>query len=64
LAKSVVADANAIQIPTVQVCVWAQKAGVGVGKWAAETMGIWWDEGCLTTQWIDSEVRERVWEIA
>jgi len=27
-------------------------------------MGIWQDEGGLTTQWIDNKVRERVWEIA
>jgi hypothetical protein len=64
LLKSVVGDGNTIQIPTPQVCVWAENAGVGVSQWAAETMGIWQDKGGLTTQWIDNKVREHVWEIA
>jgi hypothetical protein len=64
LLKSVVADANTIQMPTLQVRVWAENAGVGVSLWAAETMGIWQDKGGLTTQWIDNKVRERIWEIA
>jgi len=51
-------------MPTLQVCVWDENAGVGVSQWAAETMGIWQDKGGLTTQWMDNKVRERVWEIA
>jgi len=51
-------------MPTLQVRVWAENAGVGVSQWAAETMGIWQDKGGLTTQRIDNKVRERVWEIA
>jgi len=51
-------------MPTLQVRVWAENAGVGVTQWAAETMGIWQDKGGLTTQRIDNNVRERDWEIA
>jgi len=51
-------------MPTVQVCVWAENAGVGVSQWAAESIGIWQDKGGLTTQWIDDKVRQPVWEIA
>jgi len=51
-------------MPTLQVRVWAENAGVGVSQWAAETMGIWQDKGGLATQRIDNEVRERIWEIA
>jgi hypothetical protein len=51
-------------MPTLQVRVWAENAGVGVSQWAAETMGIWQDKGGLTTQRMDNKVRERVWEIA
>jgi VanZ family protein len=50
-------------MPTLQVRVWAQNAAVGVSQWAAETMGIWQDKSGLTTQRMDNEVRERVWEI-
>jgi hypothetical protein len=64
LTKSVVADANTIQIPTGHVSVWAENAGVVVRQCAAETMGIWQDMGGLTTQRIDNKVTERVWEIA
>jgi hypothetical protein len=51
-------------MPTLQFRVWADNASVGVSKWAAETMGIWQDQGSLTTQWTDNQVRERVWDIA
>jgi len=51
-------------MPTLQVRVWAENAGVGVSQLAAETMRIRQDKGGLTTQWIDNKVRERVWEIA
>jgi len=51
-------------MPTLQVRVWAASAGVGVMEWTAETIRIWQDKGGLTTQWIDNEVRERIWEIA
>jgi hypothetical protein len=51
-------------MPTLQVRVWAENAGVGVSQWAAETMGIWQEKGGLTTQRKDNKVRERVWEIA
>jgi hypothetical protein len=64
LPKSVIADANTIQMPTLQVRVWAENIGVGVSQWAAETMGIWQDKGGLTTQWIDDKVMECVWEIS
>jgi hypothetical protein len=64
LLKSVIADAHTIQMPTLQVRVWAENAGVGVSHWAVETMEIWQDMGGLTTQQIDNKVRERVWEIA
>jgi hypothetical protein len=50
-------------MPTLQVSVWAKNAGVGVSQWAAETMGIWQDEGGLTKQRIDNKGRECVWEI-
>jgi len=64
LLKSVVADANTIQIGTPQVHLWAKNASIGVSQWAAETMGIWQEKGGLTTQWIDNELRERISEIA
>jgi len=64
LPKSVVADANTIQMATLEVRVWAENPGVGFSQWAAETMGIWQDKGGLTTQWIDNKVRECIWEIA
>jgi hypothetical protein len=63
-AKSVIADANKIQMPTLQVQVWAENACVGVSQLAAETMAIWHDKSGLTTQWIENKVRECVWEIA
>jgi len=50
-------------MPTRQVRVCVENAGVGVSQWAAETMGIWEDKGGLTTQRIDNKVRQRVWEI-
>ena len=49
---------------TVQVCIWAENASVGVSQWAAETMWIWQKQAGLTTQWQDNEVRERFREIA
>jgi len=51
-------------MPTLQVRIWAENAGVGVSQWAAETMGIWQNMGGLTTQRMDNKVRERIWEIA
>ena len=51
-------------MPTLQVCVWAENAGIAVSEWATETMEIWQHKGGLTTQWIDNKVRECVWEIA
>jgi len=47
---------------TLQVHVRAENAGVGVRQQAAETMGIWQDQGGLTTQQIDNKVRECVCE--
>jgi hypothetical protein len=64
LPKSVVADADPIQMLTLQVRVWAENAGVGLSQWAAETMGIWQDKCGLTIQQRDNKVREPVWEIA
>jgi len=64
LPKSVIADANAIQMPALQVHVCAENAGVGVSEWAAETNGIWQGKGCETTQQKDTKVRECVWELA
>ena len=51
-------------MPTLQVHLCAENAGVGVSQWAAEKMGIWQDEGGLTTQRKDNKVRECNWEIA
>ena len=51
-------------MPTLLVSVRAENTGVGISQWAEETMGIWQDNGGLTTQQIDNELRERVWEIA
>ena len=59
-----VANANSIQMPTLQVRIWAENDGVAVSQRAAEAMGIWQDKGGLTTQWIDYKVTECVWEIA
>jgi len=53
-----------MQLPTLQVHIWAENAGVGVSQWAAECMGIWQDKDGLTTQQIHSRVREHIWEIA
>jgi hypothetical protein len=64
LPKSVVADANTIQKPILQVYAWAKHAGVGVSQWTAEAMGTGQDEGGSTTQWTDNMVRECIWEIA
>jgi len=51
-------------MPTPQVRIWSVIAGFGVRDWAAGTIGIWLEKGGLTTQWKDSQVRKRVWEIA
>jgi len=64
LLKSVIPDASTIQMPTVQVRVWAENAGVGISQWTEETMGILQNKDGLTTQQIDNKVREQVWEIA
>jgi hypothetical protein len=64
LPKSVVADANTIQIPPLQVLLWAENAGVVVSQRAAGTMGIWQDKSGLTTQRMDNKVMEHVSEIA
>ena len=44
--------------------MWAENAGVGVNQCAADTMGIWKDMCGLTTQQMENEVTEPVWEIA
>jgi hypothetical protein len=64
LLKSVVAEANTIQMPTLQVRDWALNVVVGVWQWPGETMGIWQEYGGLTTKQIDNKVREHIWEIA
>jgi len=51
-------------MPTLQVRVWAENAGVGASNWVAKTMRIWQDKGGLSTQQIDNKLRERVWEIS
>jgi hypothetical protein len=51
-------------MPTIEVRIWAEIAGVAVSQWAAETMGMSQDKGGLTTQWIDNKVMERICEIA
>jgi len=51
-------------MPMIQVRVWAENAGVAVSQLAAETMGIWPEQGGLTTDQKDNKVTERVWEIA
>ena len=63
LLKLVVAVADTIQMPTLQVHVWARNTSVGVGQCAAETMGIGHNAGGLTAQRIDNIVRARMWEI-
>jgi hypothetical protein len=60
LPKLVIADANTILMPTLQVSVWAENASVGVSQRAAETMGNWQDMGGMTTQWIDNRLRDCV----
>jgi len=60
LPESVVADSNTIQMPTLQVHVWAVNAGVGVSHCAAETMGNSQAKGCWTTQQKDNNLRERI----
>jgi len=62
LPKSVVTDANNVQMPTLHVWVWAENASVGVILWAAETIGIWHNKGGVTTGWIDATAREHIWE--
>jgi len=64
LPKSVFPDAYIIQMLTRQVCLRTDNAGVGVSHWAVETMAIWQMKSSLTMQWIDNEVRERIWEFA
>jgi hypothetical protein len=51
-------------MPTVQVCVSGQNAGVGGSEWAADTMEVSQIQGGLTRKWKDNHVRECVWEIA
>jgi len=51
-------------MPTLQLCICAENAGVGVSQFAAETMGISQEIGGLTSQWKHNTVRERIWEIA
>jgi len=63
LPRSVIPEANTIQLPTQQACLWAENSGVGVSKWPAETMGIWQEKWGLTTQWMDNQVRECIWKI-
>jgi len=64
LPKSVVADADSIQMRTLQVRICAKNTCGGVRQWAAETMRIGQENGGLTEQQIDNQVRERIWEIA
>jgi len=64
LPKSLVADDNAIPMPTLKVHVWAMIASVGVSQLAAETMGIWQEKGGMTTQQKHNKVRERIYVIA
>lgn len=64
LPKSVFADANIIQMVTLQVPIWAKNPCVRVSQWAAETIAIWQDEGGLTIQLIDIKVNNSVWEIS
>jgi hypothetical protein len=62
LPKSVVADGNPIQMPTLHLGGWAENAGLGVSQWTAETVGIWLDPGVLTAQRIGNTQREHIWE--
>jgi hypothetical protein len=63
LPQSVIADVDSIQMPTLQVCVWAETAGIGVSQLGAEAMRIWQEKGDLTTQQIKDNVRERILDI-
>jgi len=51
-------------MPTLQVRVCAENAGVGDSRWAPETIRTGQDTGGLTTRQIYNKVRECVWEIA
>ena len=63
LPKFVVTDAITIQMPTLQVRVQAENAGVGVRQWTAGTIGIRQDMGGIKTQQIDNIVWECILEI-
>lgn len=63
LPQSVIADVDSIQMPTLQVCVWAETAGIGVSQLGAEAMRIWQEKSDLTTQQIKDNVRERIFDI-
>jgi hypothetical protein len=62
LLTSAVANANTIQLPTLQVGVWSEHTGVGVRRWAAEIIGIWQDKGSLTIQQKNNKVGDNGWE--
>jgi len=64
MLKSVVTVHNTIQIATLQVCIWAEHAGVGVSQQAAKIIGIRQQKDGLTMQKKGNKLRERVWEIA
>jgi len=51
-------------MPTQQICIRAENAGVRVSQLSAGTMGIWQEMGGLTTQQKDNKVRDSLWEIA
>jgi len=64
LLKSVVTDANTILMQSLQVCILAENASVGVSQWAAETYGICQDKVGLTTQRKDKKVSEYIRKIS
>jgi hypothetical protein len=64
LPKSVFPDINLIHGATLHVRVWGVTAGVGVSLCVTETILIWQNKGVLTTQTIENDIREHVWDIA
>jgi hypothetical protein len=58
LARSVIPEANTIQLLTQQACLWAENSGVAVSQWSAETIGICQEKWGLATQWKDNQVKE------
>jgi len=61
LPNSVIPDANAIQISSLLVRIWAENVYGAVSQQTAQTMGIWQKKGGMTIQWINNKLRQPVW---